>query len=438
MALPPWTVDLLRRSLADVAKRATEPETIQKLRDQATELFNELPVAAARGLDRVMRSAEAGKESIRRWSRKHTALSIPMLNATGVLVHPEGTGVPTSEEALGAAVDVLRGDAIGGDVFMEQIERRFAKLAPAGRAIALTKGVTPTLSWLAMLLPEHQIVVHRHHSVRLPNGKSLASSISMVTEVGASDSVEENDFLELDANDNQSLAIVQADTGSVAIAPVKFQSQSSRVTQIAVLPMATFSPCNVVGISSPIPSSLAMLESGFDLVIMSGSDLAGGPKCGLLVGTSELIKTITQSECWGMGDAMETMMLVTLEASAPAADATPMGALLATSEENLKGRAERMALRLSSAESIAASRVSDNPARVTLNGRWTMPSRQVRLRHQSMTADAWSTKLRDDFPSLWVNVDGDEIVVDLRWIAPAEDNKIASTLAGESAGASST
>ena len=437
MALPPWTVDLIRRSLADVAKRASEPETIQKLRDQATELLNELPETAARGLDRVMRSAEAGKESVRKWSRKHTALSIPMLNATGVLVHPEGTGVPTSDEAISAAVDVLRGDSIVGDAIQDRMDRRFARLVPAGRSVAVARSFNGSLMWLPMLLPKLELVVHRHHSVRLPGGGSLAGSIPMVTEVGASDSVDEKDFLDADVDDDKMLAIVQADAGSAAIAPIQFQSSSIHAMQIAVMPLATFSASDTSGMSGHIPSALGMLDVGFDLVLMSGSELAGGPKCGVLVGKTELIETITQSDTWEMvasstsaGDVTATMMLVTLEASSASADATPIGALLATSEENLKGRAERMALRLSAVDSISASRVTDELAKLTPGGRWMLPSRQVRVRHHSLGAEAWATKLREDTPSIWVGVDGDEIVVDLRWISPSEDNKIAATLAG--------
>ena len=67
MALPPWTIELLRRGLSDVARRASEPETLEKLKTQATEILQDLPQTAARGIDAVMRSAEAGKKTVQRW-----------------------------------------------------------------------------------------------------------------------------------------------------------------------------------------------------------------------------------------------------------------------------------------------------------------------------------------------------------------------------------
>ena len=80
MALPPWTIEVLRRGLTDVARKASEPQTLEKIRSQATEMLQELPQTAARGIDAVLRTAEAGKRSVEQWSRKHTALAIPMLN----------------------------------------------------------------------------------------------------------------------------------------------------------------------------------------------------------------------------------------------------------------------------------------------------------------------------------------------------------------------
>lgn len=433
MALPPWTVEFLRRSLADVAKRASEPETLQRIKTQAAELLNELPETAARGLDRVMRTAESNKESVRRWTRKHTALSIPMLNATGVMFHPEGTGVPVSDETISAGVEVLRGDTIGGEAMQERLDRRLARLVSADRGIAITESFLATLSWLTMLLPEHELVLHRHHSVRLPSGESLARAIPMVTEIGASDSVDEKDFF--DVEDSKPLGIIQADVGSVACKPIALPRRQHPSIQIAVLPLATFATIDVARISSPIPSALGMLDAGFDLVVLSGAGLAGGPNCGVIVGKSELIETIRSCHTWEMvganaalGPASMTMMLVTLETAVATIDALPISSLLLTSEENLKGRAERLALRISAHELIASNQVTDAAARLTAAGRWTLPSRQVRLRHRELSSSDWAMKLREQIPSVWVGVDGEEVVIDLRWVSPADDAKIADAL----------
>ena len=48
MALPPWTIELLRRGITDVARKASEPETIEKVKNQATEILQDLPQTAAK------------------------------------------------------------------------------------------------------------------------------------------------------------------------------------------------------------------------------------------------------------------------------------------------------------------------------------------------------------------------------------------------------
>ena len=49
MPLPPWSIEFLRRSLDEVATRSGKPESIEKIKQQATEILQNLPQSAARG-----------------------------------------------------------------------------------------------------------------------------------------------------------------------------------------------------------------------------------------------------------------------------------------------------------------------------------------------------------------------------------------------------
>jgi hypothetical protein len=64
------------------------------------------------------------------------------------------------------------------------------------------------------------------------------------------------------------------------------------------------------------------------------------------------------------------------------------------------------------------------------DGRWRLASRQLRLRHASMSADVWAGGLSEELPAVLAKVDGDDLCVDLRWIAAADDGKLAETLGG--------
>lgn len=429
MAIPPWTIELLRRGLSDVARKASEPETIEKIKTQATEILQDLPNTAARGIDAVMRSAEAGKKSVERWSRKHTALAVPMLNATGVLMNEFGGGVPCSDVALQAASETLAGGVVTGPEMDDRLSRRFQRLLPAGGeyAIAVTSSFPSALTAFSLLVEQRQLVIHRSHAVRLPTGLALPDSfgvlLPVIQEVGGIDGVRPHDFAGLD-----SFCAIMADGGQREVELLDLSNQDAM--QAVVLPVATLS----ASAHQQIPSAESMLSAGADFVILPGDGLCGGPPCGLLIGRRHEIERIKASNAWpalAASEAIAAMMLVTLETTASSNDQdAPLAALMNASDENLRSRAERMATRLEGSDSVINCRVTTDEARLTTDGRWRFPSQQLRLRHASMTAEAWVDDLRQEFPAVMASCDGNDVVVDLRWIAAADDAKLATALGG--------
>ncbi len=429
MAIPPWTIELLRRGLSDVARKASEPETLEKIKTQATEILHDLPETAARGIDAVMRGAEAGKKSVQRWSRKHTALAIPMLNASGVLMNDEGSGVPLSDQAIEVGRELMVGDTIRGPAMEERLSKRLQRLLPVGGdyAIAITSSFPSALTAFSLLVQQRQLVVHRSHAVRLPGGLPLPDAFGMlvpvIQEVGSVGGISVSDFDAL-----EKFCLIMADGGQRDVELLDFAGRDAM--QAVVLPVATMAASS----HDRIPSAEAILTAGADFVIMPGDGVCGGPPCGILIGRAPEIRQIKQSSAWqglAASDAVRAMLAVSLEAVASNSDQIPVRALLSTSQENLRGRAERLATRLSGSDSIASCQVTADDARLTHDGRWRFASRQVRLRHKSMSAVDWANDLREELPAVFASVDGDDLRVDLRWIAAADDGKLAETLGGK-------
>lgn len=428
MAIPPWTVELLRRGLSDVARRASEPETLEKLKNQATEILQDLPETAARGIDAVMRGAEARKRKVEKWSRKHTAIAIPILNASGILNTSDGTGVPLAGPVAEVGRELLGGDVIGGPALERRLTTRLQRLLPSeDHQIAITANFSAALTALSLLIQDRQLVVHRRHAVRLPDGRPLPEALGMlvpvIQEVGGVDRIELSDFDGLDR-----FCSIMADMGESAPGLIDFGNRNAK--QAVVLPVATVTDNPY----DQIPSAQAMLESGADFVVMPGNGFCGGPACGLLIGRESDIESIRSSNAWpalAATDATQAMMSVALETAAAEPEQIPVLALLATSEENLRGRTERMATRLSGSDSIAQCKVTAEDARFTVEGRWRFPSRQLRLRHAKLSAADWHQHLRDDLPAVLSGVDGEEVVIDLRWIAAADDNRLVEVITSE-------
>ena len=430
MALPPWGVELIRRGLTDVARRAGDAETLEKIKSQATEILNELPETAARGIESVMKTAEAGKKSVERWARKHTALSVPVLNASGVLLHDVGSGVPLSPLAIELGNELIAGDSISGTALDQRLARRFDRVLPGSDvSIAVASNFHAALTALPFLLPEHQLVVHRHHAVRLPDGLPLPDACGLfapvIQDVGSVDRVDPLDFAGLDK-----YCAILADVGKEPIKLLELNKSAMKgasALQAVALTVGTVrkSP------HEQIPSAEGMLASGADFVVLPGDGVAGGPTSGIIIGRKLEVEKLKSSAAWralAASDAVKAMVLATMEIAAESSDGLPMQVLLNANLENLQNRVQRMVTRLGGADSIAEVSVTEHQARLTPDGRWTLPSRQLNLKHQSLSAIDWQAALADQMPVVLAAVERENLCVDLRWIPAADDNKLAESL----------
>ncbi|TWT50733.1 L-seryl-tRNA(Sec) selenium transferase [Rubripirellula amarantea] len=441
MALPSWTVELLRRSLNEVADRARQPETIEKIKTQATEILQELPGTAARGIDAVMRSAEVGRKSVEKWARKHTQIAVPMINATGTLITDQGDGLALADPVFEIGREVMAGDTLRGDVLAERLHRRLQKAVadishPSGKPVsaAISSSFAAAVASVATFSDSRTIAVHRSDCVRLPDGQSLPESLSSigvrvaglrstVMEVGSSNHRDAADFSSVER-----ACVVVADGGSEPLQT--FDLQDKEAIQVAVLPVGLIH--NKVDPSFAILSAEALLADKIDVVVLPGDGLVGGPASGILIGRADLIDAITSSVAWRVlraSDATTAMTTVAIEIDGSSVDVSPAIARLQTSEANLKDRAERLATRLSGSDLIASCQVTADDARLTPKGRWVVPSRQLCIRHQSKSAAEWSQSLREDMPAILTTHDETFVKVDLRWLNAASDAKLGELLA---------
>lgn len=428
MALPPWTIELLRRGLSDAANHAREPERLRKLRDQASELLHELPETAARSIDRVIQSAEAGKQSVQRWSRKHTALAVPMLNASGILYHEQGTGVALPHRVVEVGQEMLRGDVAIGTAGSDRIGRRLRRAISSNDDldVLVANNFSAALSALSLIAVERTLVVHRHHAIRLLGGVPLPEAfgtiLPVVEEVGASDAADAADFEGLER-----ACVIQADSGQQPVELLDLQDPEA--IQAVVLPVATVRH----GANDFVPSAENTLEKGADIVIMPGDGLADGPACGLLIGRRKELATIAVSAAWPAlqaNDAVRAMMCVAIESASSSQESTPLETRLAAGEDNLRDRAERMAARVGAAEHVATARVTADEAAVTRDGRWSIPSRQLKLTHRSLNPDDWALNLAADIPLIAAGTTAGALKIDFRWLDPADDGTVADALCG--------
>ena len=444
MAIPSWAVDALRRGVGGAMDRVPS-ETIEQLKKRAGDLFAELPQSAARGVDSVMRSAKAGKDSLQRWTRRHVALVTPVVNASGCLSHPQVSGVPLSIEAIEVAAEALQSGSLTSPAAQERLARRLAKCIDAGEfGILIASSIDGACLAIANANRGCPLYFHRSQSLRLPSGAPIpdafgagaVSNDNRIHEVGSVSGIDAADIRGI--GDRAILVAVENGSSDSVWFRSLLNSQPAQrdLVRVAYLPVSDWKTTEPSIVNPRLPSVMATVGAVADIVITPGDGALGGPRCGLIIGDKSRIEAIARSSVWpalAADVSTQAAMAMTLESITTGnADNVPVQAMLRTAEENLRSRADRLATRMAAEATIRSCQITTNVATLSPTGNWSLPSRQLLLAHRDWSANDWAAKLIAEVPAVIVGIQQDSIVVDLRWIQPSDDAALVATLVGHS------
>lgn len=404
-------------------------------------------------------------ERIARWIRQEDEDVLrPVINATGILLHTGLGRAPLAQEAVSAMSSVAAGygsleiDLQSGDRSqrVRAVQGLLRETTGAEAAAVVNNNAAATLLTLTTVGVGREVIVSRGQlieiggSYRLPD--VMTASGARLREVGTTNKTRIGDFAS--AITQETAALMRVHTSNYVV--VGFTEEPTLDELVALgrkrhLPviddigsgaLIDFSKYGVTG--EPVAS--ASIEAGADLVLFSGDKLLGGPQCGIIVGRRQWIDKILKHPL------MRAMRVDKLTLSALAAtlrlyrdlskaeNSIPLLALLSTSTDNLKLRAERLAPQLAAAEMISeAAPVED---RAMLGG-GSMPSEQiptwcVAMQPARGTVDQLAERLRTGKPSVFGRVQKDKLLLDLRTVFPGQDLDIVSAVNGLSTTADET
>jgi len=289
---------------------------------------------------------------------------------------------------------------------------------------------------------------HRSQSQRLPNGTPIPDAFAVgvaqqtkpqgkIVEVGSMDRVDPMDSRQIMAP--ATLIAVESGSADCDWYHCESEKADSDFLKVVYFPAAAWNvPAGSAGAVANLPAILQRLASSADLVIAPGDGSMGGPRCGLIVGNQSRLEMISKSAIWASLAAdvsVQAAMAVTLEllVSAQIED-VPVQAMMHTSAENLRSRAERLATRLAAEPVVRTCQITDRVATICSTGSWSLPSRQLKLAHRDLSASDWAARLIGEVPAVIVGIDEESIVVDLRWIQPSDDAALVATLVGSPLG----
>jgi L-seryl-tRNA(Ser) seleniumtransferase len=365
-----------------------------------------------------------------------TASSLrPVLNATGVLVHTNLGRAPLSA----AAVEAVAAASGTTDVELDlRTGRRgprgegalSALLAavPAAGAALVVNNCAAALALVATALGG-ELVIARGELVEIGDGfripDLLASTGARLREVGTTNRVSLADYTEALGpatgavlKVHPSNFVVRGFTRAVGIAELAPALAGTGVPLVADVGSGLLHPHPLLPDEPDLQTTLA---AGADLALCSGDKLLGGPQAGIVLGRADLVQRLRRHPLY-RALRVDKTTLAALEATLRG-PVPPVRQMLDADVPGLRARAAAVAAALHGAGVSAA--VVDSTARVGGGGapEFELPSVAVALDVR------FADPLRLANPPVVGHVDGDRTLLDLRSLAPADDDRLVHAVA---------
>jgi L-seryl-tRNA(Ser) seleniumtransferase len=363
----------------------------------------------------------------------------PVINATGVLVHTNLGRAPLSAAAREAVQAAAGATDVEFDLDSGKRGRRGAgALAALARAVPAAGGVhvvnnnAAALALAATALAiGREIIVSRGELIeigdrfRLPD--LLQSTGARIHEVGTTNRTTLADYRRA----------ISPDTGFILkVHPSNYLIEGFTAS-VGVGELAGLGVLVVGDIGSGLlrpnpvlpgePDADTWLRAGAGLVTASGDKLLGGPQAGLLLGRAETVGRLARHPL-ARALRVDKLTLAALEATLTGPDA-PVAQALAASPDSIRQRAEVLAGRLT--EAGVDCRVASTAAAVGGGGApgVSLPSAALSLPERLATElRSGAVVRRGQMPAVVGRVEGGRLLLDLRSVAPEDDERLAAAV----------
>jgi len=363
----------------------------------------------------------------------------PVINATGVLVHTNLGRAPLSA----AARDAVRAAAGSTDVEFDLASGKrgrrgagalaaLAQAVPAAGAVHVVNNNAAALALAATALAAgREIIVSRGELIEIGDGfrlpDLLQSTGARICEVGTTNRTALADYQRAIGPDtafilkvHPSNYLIEGFTASVGVSelaglgvPVVGDIGSGLLRRNPVLPGE--------------PDADSWLRAGAELVTASGDKLLGGPQAGLLLGSPDMVTRLARHPL-ARALRVDKLTLAALEATLTG-PAVPVAAALAASLAEILERAQVQAERLTTA-GVDCQVVSADAA---VGGGGApgvrLPSAALSLPEQLAAGlRSGPAVRRGEVPAVVGRIEGGRLLLDLRAVAPADDERLAAAV----------
>jgi len=372
---------------------------------------------------------------------------IPVINATGVILHTNLGRAPLADAALSAIQTAAAGysnleyDLVRGSrgSRMAHVDQLLVFLTGAEAAMAVNNNAAAVLLALNSLAEGKEVLVSRGElveiggSFRIPD--IMKKSGARLVEVGTTNRTHRADFEKAVTKDTALLLKVHASnyridgfTRDVSLAEMAEISAAHGLPLMVDVGSGALLDVADAGVEKE-PLVAECLAAGADLVTWSGDKLLGGPQAGLAVGRKDLISRLKENplaRCVRLDKLSLAALSATLRVFLDPDRAwreIPTLAMLRRTEAELEVTATRLADQLNEALRGRVS-VSVIPGEGAVGG-GALPlaglkTRTVALTAHGLSPDQLEQRLRAGRPPIIVRIQNDRVLFDVRTVSPDE------------------
>jgi L-seryl-tRNA(Ser) seleniumtransferase len=371
---------------------------------------------------------------------------LPVLNASGVILHTNLGRAPLSRDAIQAMHDAASGysnlefDLKSGrrGSRLVHAEDLLKRLTGAGAALVVNNNAAAVLLVLVALARRRRVILARSQMVEIGGGfripDVMKQSGARLVEIGTTNRVHLSDYEQ--AISAEPIALVfRAHRSNFRI--VGFTSEPTlneivRVAHAAELPVVddlgsgSLMDTTRFGMG-PEPTVQESLAAGADLVCFSGDKLLGGPQAGIIIGNPELIAKLKKHPL-ARAIRADKLCLAALSATLlhylkdQAETHVPIWRMISTSAEVLENRAQKWAASLKQGEVI--------PGFSTVGG-GSLPGETIPtflLALDLPNPNRFLANLRSTKPPVIARIENEQVVLDPRTILPDQEPALLSIL----------
>jgi len=435
----PSIEQLLQTKLAaELIASFGRPLALQAIRLSVNDVRQEIAAGSQKTIPDREHLLENARRKLREWTRPTL---IPVINATGVILHTNLGRAPLSPaavqymEAVGRGYSNLELDLATGKrgsrlVHAEVLLRR---LTGAEAAVVVNNNAAAVLLILGALASRKRVILARSQLVEIGGGfripDVMKQSGAKLVEVGTTNRIHLADYEEALAEPAALIMVVHRSNFKI----VGFTEEPERkeiaklahehgVILVDDLGSGALIPTESYGLGHE-PTVQESLEAGADLVCFSGDKLLGGPQAGIILGKAALLDKIKKHPL-ARAVRADKISLAGLTATLlhylrdEAEREIPIWRMLASSPRQIKARAEGWAQELGQGKVIAAQSTVGGGS---LPGE-TMPTWALALEVEN--PDRLLEKLRRQQPPIIARTEDDRVLLDPRTVLPEQDGAL--------------